>query len=93
VPLSAENRTSAGVAAGDEVEVDLELDEEPRVLAVPADLTEALDQDTAARTYFDSLSYSHRQRWVLSVEGAKTAETRARRITKAVEALRDGRKT
>jgi uncharacterized protein YdeI (YjbR/CyaY-like superfamily) len=93
VPLSAENRTNAGVAAGDEVEVDLELDEEPRVLAVPADLTEALDQDTAARTYFDSLSYSHRQRWVLSVEGAKTAETRARRITKAVEALREGRKT
>ena len=93
VPLSAENRTSAGVAAGDEVEVDLELDEEPRVLAVPADLAGALDQDTAARTYFDSLSYSHRQRWVLSVEGAKTAETRARRITKAVAALREGRKT
>ena len=88
VPLSAENRTAAGVAAGDDVEVDLELDTAPRELVVPDDLTAALDADPAARAAFDALSYSNRQRYVLSVEGAKTDATRQRRVAKAVEELR-----
>src|SRR4051812_28509573 len=60
VPLSAENREGAGVAAGDEVEVDLELDTEPREVAVPPDLADALDAEPAARSAFDRLAYSHR---------------------------------
>jgi len=90
LPLSAENRTAAGVAAGDEVDVVLELDTAPRVVEVPADLAGALDAEPAARRAFDNLSYSHQQRWVLSVEGAKAAETRQRRIDKTVSTLRDG---
>ena len=90
VPLSAENRQSAGVAAGDEVEVDLELDTEPREVAVPPDLAAALDAEPAARAAFDRLPYSHRQRWVLSVEEAKSEATRQRRVAKAVEELRAG---
>src|SRR5919197_2328470 len=74
--VSAENREGAGVAAGDEVDVDLELDTEPRGLAVPADLAGALDQDADARRAFDGLSYSRKQRLVLPVEQAKTPETR-----------------
>ena len=89
--VSAENREGAGVAAGDQVDVDLELDTEPRVLAVPADLAGALDQDPDARRAFDGLSYSRKQRLVLPVEQAKTPETRQRRVAKAVEALREGR--
>jgi hypothetical protein len=42
VPLSAENRTAAGLAAGDQVDVDIELDTEPREVTVPADLAAAL---------------------------------------------------
>jgi hypothetical protein len=91
VPLSAENRASAGVAAGDEVDVDIELDTAPREVIVPDDFAAALAADPAARAYFDSLSYSNRQRFVLSVEGAKTAETRQRRIAKSVETLRAGK--
>jgi hypothetical protein len=89
-PLSAENRQGAGVAAGDEVEVDLELDTEPREVAVPPDLARALDDDPDARRAFDGLPYSHRLRWVLSVEDAKTEQTRQRRIEKAVAGLRAG---
>jgi hypothetical protein len=84
LPLSAENRGSAGVAAGDTVDVDIELDTEPRVVAVPDDFAAALDADGDARRAFDKMSYSHQLRWVLSIEDAKTAETRQRRITKAV---------
>jgi hypothetical protein len=46
LPLNAENRAAAGVAAGDEVAVDVELDTEPREVVVPADLTAALEGDS-----------------------------------------------
>jgi len=91
VGVAAEHRVAAGVAAGEEVDVDLELDTEPREVAVPADLATALNQEPDARRLFEGLSYSNRRRVVLSVEDAKTPETRRRRIDKAVDTLRDGR--
>jgi hypothetical protein len=87
IPLSAENRAGAGVVAGDAVEVDIEVDNEPRTVEVPPDFGAALDQHPAARRTFDALSYSHQRQWVLSVEDAKTDETRRRRIDKAVAQL------
>ena len=87
VPLSAENRSRAGVAAGDDVDVRLELDTEPREVAVPDDLAAALDAEPAARACFDALSYSRRRWYVLGVEEARTAATRQRRIAKAVGQL------
>ncbi|WP_338202020.1 YdeI/OmpD-associated family protein [Candidatus Nephthysia bennettiae] len=91
VGVSADNRQAAGVQAGEDVVVDVELDTEPRVLAVPADLREALDRDGRAGAFFDSLSYSNKRRLVLPIEAAKTSETRQRRVAKTVSALRDGR--
>jgi hypothetical protein len=91
LPVSAEVRERAGVAAGDEVDVDLVLDTEPREVTVPPDFAEALDRDAAARQSFDGLSYSHKQQHVLAIEGAKSAETRQRRIAKAISMLREGR--
>jgi hypothetical protein len=91
VSLSAEHRAGAGVAGGDEVEVNLELDTAPREVAVPDDLAAALDAEPAARATFDGLSYSNRSWHVLQVTGAKTEETRQRRIAKSVETLRQGR--
>ncbi len=84
LPLAAEHREAAGVAAGQEVEVDLEVDDAPRVVDVPEDLASALAGDEAARAAFERL----KRRIVLSVEGAKAAETRARRIDRAVAELR-----
>jgi hypothetical protein len=91
VSLSAENRTGAGVAAGDEVEVDLEIDDAPREVEVPADLGAALGQDNAARTNFEALPYSHRKEWVRWVTEAKKPDTRATRITKTVQSLHEGK--
>ena len=90
LPLSAENRTAAGVAAGDEVEVGVELDDAPREVVVPDDLAAALAADEVAARAFAGLPFSHRQRHVLAIDGAKTPETRARRVEKAVAALRAG---
>ena len=91
VPVSADNRERAGVAAGDEVDVDIELDAEPREVTVPPDFSDALDRDPDARRFFDGLSYSQKQWFVLGIEEAKTAETRQRRIVKSIGALREGR--
>jgi hypothetical protein len=90
LPLSAEHRSAAGVAAGDEVEVALELDTEPRTVQVPEDLAQALTAVPAAERAFQALSYSRQLRHVLAVDGAKTPETRRRRITKTVDELRGG---
>jgi hypothetical protein len=91
VGVSAQNRTAAAVAAGDEVDVDLELDTEPREVDVPEDLTAALDGEPEARRFFDGLSYSRKQWFVLRIEQAKKAETRSRRLDEAVTMLREGR--
>ena len=92
VPLSAENRTAAGVAAGDRVDVDIEADTGPREVTVPGDLAAALAQDGTARATFDALSYTHRKEWVRWIEEAKKAETRASRLVKTVESLHAGKR-
>ena len=90
LPVSAQIRAGAGVAAGDEVDVDLEVDTEPRTVSVPADLAVALDTDPAVRRAFDALSYSQQLRYVQPVEDAKAAATRQRRIGKVLSDLRPG---
>jgi len=91
LPVSAEVREGAGVAAGDQVDVDIELDTRPREVVAPPDLLEALDGDADARRFFDGLSYSNKQRFVLPIEEAKSPETRQRRVARAVGMLREGR--
>ena len=75
---------------GDDVEVDVVLDTEPREVSVPADLAAALDGEPSARDTFGRLPYSHQLRYVTVIEDAKTPETRQRRIDKTISALRGG---
>lgn len=91
IPVSAEHRTGAGVSAGEEVEVNIELDNEPRELAIPDDLKDALEGDADAKRFFEGLSYSNKRRFVIQIEEAKTVETRQRRIEKTLSMLREGR--
>ncbi|MDQ0116226.1 YdeI/OmpD-associated family protein [Paenibacillus harenae] len=91
IPLSAEHRSGASVEAGDEVEVDIELDNEVRELAIPDDLQAALEADPDAKRFFEGLSYSNKRRFVIPIEGAKTNETRQRRIEKTVGLLGESR--
>lgn len=90
LPVSAEVRQQAGVAAGDELDVQVEVDSEPRALVLPEDFRAALDRDREARKFFDALSYSNQRRLVMPIEEAKAAETRQRRIERTVEKLRKG---
>jgi hypothetical protein len=83
----------AGVAQGDAVQVELAVDAEPRVVEPPGDLAAALTSEPQARARFDGLSYTHRREYVRWIEEAKRAETRQRRVQRAVELLLEKVKT
>ena len=91
VGVSNDVRASAGVAAGDEVDIEMELDTAPREVVLPAELAKELAADPAARQAFAALSYSRQRVLVDPVANAKTAETRDRNIAKALISLRGGR--
>lgn len=91
VGVSAEHRAASGLVGGQDIEVTLELDTEPRLVDLPPDLAAALDAEPAARATFDRMSPSNKGWHVSQVTGAKTPETRERRIAKSIEMLREGR--
>ena len=85
-------REQAGKGIGDEVEVSLEPDIEPRLIEVPIDLQEALKKEKAAGEFFDSLSYTHRREYVNYLLEAKRSETRLKRVDKVIEMLKQGKR-
>ena len=92
IGISADNRSKANVKGGDTITVTLELDTEPREVALPADFEKALNKSTVAKKFFESLSYSNKRHYVLPIEQAKATETRQRRIEKAITDLAAGKK-
>ena len=91
IPLAAEHREAAGVQAGQEVDVRVELDTAPRETPLPEDLAAVLDEDATA--FFSGPAASHRKEWVRWIEEAKKPETRAARVAKTAEALKASRRT
>jgi len=89
VPLNRENRTAAGVKAGDTVAVTIEIDDAIRVVEVPDDFAKAMK--AKQRTFFDALAFSHQREYVQWIASAKRADTRARRVERAVEMLSEQR--
>jgi hypothetical protein len=90
--VNKETREGARAKAGDEVEVVMERDDEPRVITPPPDLAEALAANPAAQAMWEKLSYTHQKEWAEAIEEAKKPETRARRIEKAVAELATGKR-
>src|SRR5437868_2063265 len=82
LPISAQVREAAGVAAHDKVEVDVDLDTAPRVVTVPSDFSRALTREPAAKRFFEGLNFSAEQRIVIAIEAAKAPEIRQRRIAR-----------
>ncbi len=90
IGFNKEVRERAGIAIGDEVEVTLEHDDEPRTVDIPPALAAGLEEDGEAKAAFEGLSYTHRREYAEWIAEAKREETRERRVAKAVEMLRDG---
>jgi hypothetical protein len=80
------DRQAAGVTSGDTVRVTLELDSGYRKVSMPAELVSALDEHNLTEKFCD-LNYSTRKEFARSVEEAKAAETKQRRIEKIITSL------
>lgn len=85
-------REGAKAKAGDIIEVEMERDDEPRVVSPPADLVQALKANRAAELAWEKLSYTRRKEYVNSILSAKKLETRLRRIERAIIELTLGSK-
>ncbi len=92
IGISADIRSKTGLKGGDKVSVKLELDTKPREVIIPSDFKDALDKNSNAKIFFEALSYSNKQRYVLPLGQAKTLTTRQKRIEKAVKDLSEGKK-
>ena len=90
IGVSNDVRNAAGVAAGQVVDVDVVLDTEPRIVAVPPALAAALEANPAAKASFDRLSYSNQRRIAEPIGATKSDETRDRRVAKAILELTGG---
>lgn len=89
ISLSAVHRKAAGVEGGDEADITLELDLEPRTVEIPQDLKDALTKASVLDA-FENSAPSRKKEYVRQVEEAKAQETRERRIAKIVEKLSTG---
>jgi hypothetical protein len=88
IGVSAANRAAAGIAEGEIVEVELELDREPRDVPLPPDLADALNGAAEARAAFDRLPFGLKRKLVAEIENARSVDVRQRRIGKLVASLR-----
>lgn len=88
ISFSSQTRTATGRGAGDEVEVTLEVDDAPRTVEVPDALAQVFAADTDAAEAWAKLSYSKQRAHAEAIAGAKTEETRARRVEKVLAELR-----
>jgi hypothetical protein len=89
VGLNREVRAAAGVDVGDRVRAAMELDTEPRTVAIPPDLGAALAAE-GLRERFGRLSFTHRREYVEWIESAKRPGTRERRLAETVRRVRAG---
>lgn len=87
ISFNAATRRATGRGAGDEVEVTLELDDQPRTVEVPDLLAAALAENPAAAQAWAALSYSKQRQHAEPIADAKTDETRQRRLAKTMDAL------
>ena len=90
--VNATTRADAGVDQGDEVTVDLEIDDAPRKVRTPPDLNRALKDDPRAKAFWGALSYSNKKLYVDWILDAQQPETRAKRVAETVQGMRDGKK-
>jgi uncharacterized protein YdeI (YjbR/CyaY-like superfamily) len=91
VGLNRAVRHDAGVEAGQQVDVALELDLGPQTVEVPDALAAALATDPGAETAFARMSFTHRKEYARWISEAKRDETRQRRVQQALEMIKAGK--
>jgi antitoxin component of MazEF toxin-antitoxin module len=80
-----------GVAAGDQVEIELIEDHQERVVVEPPELTQALADNPAAKAAYERLSFTHGNEYARWIDEGKKPETRADRVAKTIKRLTERR--
>jgi hypothetical protein len=88
IPLRKSNREAAGLEGGERIDVRLDLDLDARDVRPPADFVKALKSTPNAWNAWQASSFTHRREHVEAITEARKPETRARRIQRAVLALK-----
>jgi Bacteriocin-protection, YdeI or OmpD-Associated/Domain of unknown function (DUF1905) len=91
ISVSAAVRTATGLQGGDPVQVMLTVADSPREVVIPDDFAAALAADEQAGAFFGTLSNSLQRYHVDSITSAKSADTRQRRIDKAIALFQAGK--
>jgi len=91
IGISAAIRAATGLSGGDPIRVRLTVADTPREVDVPADFAAALAANEGTAAFFEKLSNSLQRYHVDAINAAKTAETRDRRIAKAVALFAEGK--
>ena len=91
VSVSAAVRKATGLGGGDPVRVTLTVADTPREVTVPDDFATALAADEQAAAFFAGLSNSMQRYHVDNIAAAKSADTRQRRVDKAIALFREGK--
>lgn len=92
IALSAEHRKNANVKGGDELEVDIQLDTEPRITELPKDFKILLDKNKKASDFYERQPPSGKKKILTLIESAKSGETRSRRMAGIITSLEQGKK-
>ena len=90
IGVSADIRKITDVKGGETHEIEVLLDDKPRIVEAPGELRAALDADPVAKAAWDKLAPSYKKSHVTAIEGAKAPETRLRRVQKAIDMLTQG---
>lgn len=89
IGFSNANRAATAAEVGDELVIDIAVDESPELVETPTDLADALHAEPAAHARFDALTTSQRKQHIRLIDQAKAPETRARRIAKLIRTFRE----
>lgn len=82
-------RKKIGKKPGDIIHVVLKRDDQPRVVDIPVEFKKVLSANPDIAAFYDTLSFTHRKEYARWISEAKKEETRQRRLTKALEMLRN----
>ena len=91
VSISAAVRKATGLHGGNPIRVTLTVADIPQEVIMPADFAAALAADERAGAFFGKLSSSMQRYHVANITGAKSADTRQRRIDRAIALFRAGK--
>ena len=92
MPVSKALRDGARVKPGDTVSVVMERDEGERTVELPLLLKKEMAKSKTAQANWEKLSFTNKKEIALSISGAKQEETRLRRLAKAMDILKTGKK-